>query len=972
MTDEVMEPLTGMEFDKKRSKKPNDFVDNSNPVAAPKTPDKKKKKFFFPKSKAKQDKQDKKRTMKSELITNSIQNPSNHPIPEETPGQHLGVLHTNHLSHSPDLGEETNDSRSLLKNPQPVFLSKQIPVSTQPSLPLSNPKKSYAETQDGTTHDVPLLSPSSQDLPPEHVLSESSVESNPVLTGKPSPWEPNPSPECQIEPNLGLSQSWEKCRDPPEQPPFSATTSNSYDSHLNKPAVPPTGSDEFPPVAGLPLKSSSHDSIPHSPQDDSQITYFPSTGTNSQSLFSKSLSSHSLSSTLPSSNSPYLITTSEFQSFSSFFSALNPQDGLLYGEQARAYFLRSGLPNEELSRIWKLSDLDNDKKLTFSEFCIAMKLVRNRKKDVPLPNTLPPSILESLKTLANSVEFPRTLQTDSLPDSDSPADLSDDIPLLDLGTAEKSPLLSTDQTEEPNSQPAPNVNMTEGTHRETESPISDAPSDQLEETDLLSSELSQPESLEGKEQGGLDDTVTAESLQSELAGEIEDPIPKLSNSSNTTDYKDQIKSIFTPIPNPIPPPPSKTEIRKRSLHPAQDPVVPSPRIDVTPVQMRAHTVSNTKTNPPGHLDLGDNESPMILSLTPRGNTDPKDMARSKYNRMQKRNDRISAVVLLDREESQVSLINRGEVQTFELSPRGDDISECVEERFFNELNALGKPAAETMKFRERSPNFSSPNKVEPISNKPKKFKFFGRNKKSDSTASIEKVVNGDSLLRKKKVKKLSKKESKQNSKHKRASSYDMDSSGKPRLYSSQNDLTSPNKCDHRKIVMAMTSDQLSARFSPQRSSSTQSLSPSHKARCEIQTQRDNDSFDSGGSSEEVPSDGEPIVRMRTHTTGSIEYRNNRSVSSPECIMSTTPVPEPDSDYRYTTASEVDEKTPIHQPEVLSNSQERDLLRQRIVTMASRCESLRGVNTDLRDELNQIRLQKNELKMQLRFRTRNYL
>lgn len=50
------------------------------------------------------------------------------------------------------------------------------------------------------------------------------------------------------------------------------------------------------------------------------------------------------------------------------------------GEDAKSLMQRSQLPNEFLAIVWQLSDRDNDGKLNFAEFLIAMHLITRCKK----------------------------------------------------------------------------------------------------------------------------------------------------------------------------------------------------------------------------------------------------------------------------------------------------------------------------------------------------------------------------------------------------------------------------------------------------------------------------------------------------------------------------------------------------------------------------------------------------------------
>ncbi|EKX32010.1 hypothetical protein GUITHDRAFT_58399, partial [Guillardia theta CCMP2712] len=68
-------------------------------------------------------------------------------------------------------------------------------------------------------------------------------------------------------------------------------------------------------------------------------------------------------------------------------------DGFISGQQARPILAESGLPVQELRRIWDLSDLTKDGMLDAREFAVAMHLIEIRKKDGVLPTSLPQQLL---------------------------------------------------------------------------------------------------------------------------------------------------------------------------------------------------------------------------------------------------------------------------------------------------------------------------------------------------------------------------------------------------------------------------------------------------------------------------------------------------------------------------------------------------------------------------------------------------
>uniref|UniRef100_A0A8C2X3R5 Intersectin-1 n=1 Tax=Cyclopterus lumpus TaxID=8103 RepID=A0A8C2X3R5_CYCLU len=76
------------------------------------------------------------------------------------------------------------------------------------------------------------------------------------------------------------------------------------------------------------------------------------------------------------------------------FLSLSPTaGGYITGDQARNFFLQSGLPPPILAQIWALADMNSDGRMDIHEFSIAMKLIKLKLQGHPLPPALPPSIL---------------------------------------------------------------------------------------------------------------------------------------------------------------------------------------------------------------------------------------------------------------------------------------------------------------------------------------------------------------------------------------------------------------------------------------------------------------------------------------------------------------------------------------------------------------------------------------------------
>lgn len=87
----------------------------------------------------------------------------------------------------------------------------------------------------------------------------------------------------------------------------------------------------------------------------------------------------------------------EIKKYWEIFQGLKPSNNKLTGDRVSPILKNSRLPDDTLSKIWELSDIDNDGKLDFEEFCITMRLiydmVNDNKSGVPseLPGWLVPA-----------------------------------------------------------------------------------------------------------------------------------------------------------------------------------------------------------------------------------------------------------------------------------------------------------------------------------------------------------------------------------------------------------------------------------------------------------------------------------------------------------------------------------------------------------------------------------------------------
>lgn len=79
------------------------------------------------------------------------------------------------------------------------------------------------------------------------------------------------------------------------------------------------------------------------------------------------------------------------------FESLKPIDGKISGAAAKSELIKSKLPNNVLSKIWKLSDYDQDGFLDVEEFALAMHLINVKMDGNELPITLPAHLVPPSK-----------------------------------------------------------------------------------------------------------------------------------------------------------------------------------------------------------------------------------------------------------------------------------------------------------------------------------------------------------------------------------------------------------------------------------------------------------------------------------------------------------------------------------------------------------------------------------------------
>ncbi|KAF7689532.1 hypothetical protein HF521_012885 [Silurus meridionalis] len=102
----------------------------------------------------------------------------------------------------------------------------------------------------------------------------------------------------------------------------------------------------------------------------------------------------------------WVISVDERAKHDQQFHSLAPTPaGFITGDQAKNFFLQSGLPAPVLAQIWALADMNNDGKMDMHEFSIAMKLIKLKLQGHPLPPTLPPSMKQPPLSLPPPAPF---------------------------------------------------------------------------------------------------------------------------------------------------------------------------------------------------------------------------------------------------------------------------------------------------------------------------------------------------------------------------------------------------------------------------------------------------------------------------------------------------------------------------------------------------------------------------------------
>ena len=82
----------------------------------------------------------------------------------------------------------------------------------------------------------------------------------------------------------------------------------------------------------------------------------------------------------------------------------------LSGQQLYPHLINL-LPQQQLSQIWALSDINQDGKLYFNQFAVLMKIIKLAKQGQPIPTQIPPDVIAFMKAGYTELAMMQPLQT---------------------------------------------------------------------------------------------------------------------------------------------------------------------------------------------------------------------------------------------------------------------------------------------------------------------------------------------------------------------------------------------------------------------------------------------------------------------------------------------------------------------------------------------------------------------------------
>lgn len=292
-------------------------------------------------------------------------------------------------------------------------------------------------------------------------------------------------------------------------------------------------------------------------------------------------------------------------------------NGQIMGNVAKDFFEKSKLSNQELSKIWQLSDLNQDGALNLEEFCIAMHLVVLRRNEIEIPDRLPFALMP-YDAFTNEEPFAADLPHGStLKRSSPPLSPTAQTAQLEKFLKQESPQISSSELSSPSVTPAnfdfqrPQSNDPEAhiihpkPMRMSPDMIDDVPDGRPERgrafsepmpagvgTDLHDSESPQPQITKQRANTAVQPDqnhieITKASLQSRPRPSVKNPsvpgalpghiLPPLVPTTSQSHLLGQSISIDSTMEPPAPPPRPPQHYRSFSVDYKAPPAVP-PRV----------------------------------------------------------------------------------------------------------------------------------------------------------------------------------------------------------------------------------------------------------------------------------------------------------------------------------------------------------------------------------------------------------
>mmetsp|Transcript_25040 Transcript_25040/g.27848 ORF Transcript_25040/g.27848 Transcript_25040/m.27848 type:complete len:590 (+) Transcript_25040:170-1939(+) len=99
-------------------------------------------------------------------------------------------------------------------------------------------------------------------------------------------------------------------------------------------------------------------------------------------------------------STPWAITSEQFARYTKVFETYQ-DEGHIDGAKSVQLFSKSQLERPELGQIWALSDMDQDSKLNYKEFLVAMHLITMKLNGYDIPQAVPNELVSVATSLAN-------------------------------------------------------------------------------------------------------------------------------------------------------------------------------------------------------------------------------------------------------------------------------------------------------------------------------------------------------------------------------------------------------------------------------------------------------------------------------------------------------------------------------------------------------------------------------------------